>query len=479
MSRAPFLVGGAWREGSGTPLPAINPASGERYTDIGTAGPDDVDDAVAAAQAAQRDVSWSGLRPHERAALLHRIADRIGAQAEALALTQTRENGKPLAESRQQARSAAGIFRYFAAEIETFEAEVTPARGAYVSMTSYEPVGVVAAITPWNSPLTMDAQKVAPALAAGNAVILKPAELTPQTSLALGRLCLEAGLPPGVLNVLPGTGADTGAALVRHPGVRMISFTGGTETGRAIARIAADRMIPACFELGGKSPQVVFADADVDKALEGVLWGIFEAMGQSCVAGSRLFVQSALYRDFVSQLVERTRGLRVGPPEDPQTQVGPLASAQRVGHVEQIVARAREAGARVLCGGARPQGAQFAGGAYYLPTILDGLDNQSAICQQEVFGPVLCVLPFEDEEDLVAQANDSAYGLACGLWTADFARAWRVARRIEAGTVWINTYKQLSISTPFGGYKNSGLGREKGRQGLLPYMQVKSIYLGT
>jgi betaine-aldehyde dehydrogenase len=477
VQRIPFLVGGEWRTGSAPALPAINPASGELLGEVGAAGPDDVDAAVRAAQAAQP--AWAALRGHQRAALLQAIAARIEQHAEALALTQTRENGKPLAESRQQAKSAAGIFRYYAAEIETFAAEVTPPRGDYVSMTSYEPLGVVAAITPWNSPLTMDAQKAAPALAAGNAVILKPSELTPQTSLALGRLCLEAGLPPGLLNVLPGSGADTGAALVQHPGVRMISFTGGTATGRAIARVAAERMIPACFELGGKSPQIVFADADVERALEGVLWGIFEAMGQSCVAGSRLFVQQALYPRFVEALVAKTRALRLGPPEDPHTQVGPLASEQRVQHVDAIVQAACRDGAQLLCGGARPAGAQFGRGAYYLPTILAGMRNDAAVCQTEIFGPVLCVLPFADEEDLVAQANHSEFGLACGIWSADFARAWRVARRIEAGTVWINTYKQLSITTPFGGYKQSGLGREKGRQGLLPSLQAKSIYLAT
>jgi acyl-CoA reductase-like NAD-dependent aldehyde dehydrogenase len=344
-------------------------------------------------------------------------------------------------------------------------------------MTLYEPVGVVAAITPWNSPLTMEAQKIAPAIAAGNAVIVKPSEVTPTVALEVAKIALEAGLPPGILNVVSGRGG-VGAGLVKHPGVRMVSFTGGTETGRAIGRVGAERMIPVALELGGKSPNIIFADADLEKAVKGVIEGIFEGSGQSCVAGSRLFVQRSIRDEFLERLVKRTAELRVGLPTAPESQMGPLASFPHRENVERFVEDTRREGGVILVGGERPSGDALEKGAFYLPTIIDGLSNKARVCQQEIFGPVLCVLTFEDEADLIEQANDSAYGLACGIWTADYNRAWRVARAIEAGTVWINTYKQLSISTPFGGFKDSGIGREKGIQGMRLYQIAKSLYWG-
>ena len=332
--------------------------------------------------------------------------------------------------------------------------------------------------TPWNSPIASDAQKLAPALAAGNAVMLKPAQWTPLTALELGRICMEAGLPKGLLSVLPGPGGEVGDALVRHPDVRRVSFTGGTATGRSIARIAGEKLMPVSLELGGKSPTIVFADADFDHALNGVLFGIFSSNGQSCVAGSRLFVEAPVYHDFVCQLVQRAQALHVGQPDDPRTQVSPLIHPNHRDSVERYVALARQEGGRILCGGARPSGPDYDKGFFYLPTIIAGLGNGARVCQEEIFGPVLVVMPFRDEADLVAQANDSVYGLACGLWTRDYKKAWRLARRIDAGTVWINTYKQFSISTPFGGFRDSGLGREKGRLGIREYMQQKSLYWG-
>jgi len=355
---------------------------------------------------------------------------------------------------------------------------VTPARGNYLSMTRYEPYGVIAAITPWNSPLTMEAQKVAPALAAGNAVILKPSEVTSSPALELGRLALEAGLPPGILNVVTGTGAVAGKGLVEHPGVRMVSFTGGTASGRAIAIAAAQKLMPVALELGGKSPHIVFADADIDAAIEGVIGGIFEGSGQSCVAGSRLYVQASIAREFQEKLVARTARIKVDQPQAQGAQMGPIASFGHREKIEGMVQAARDEGAQVLIGGKRPQDQSLAGGAFYQPTILGGLKPDAMVVQEEIFGPVLCALTFEDEEDLIAQANNSVYGLASGVWTADYRKAWRVATRLEAGSVWINTYKQLSISTPFGGYKQSGLGREKGINGLRLYQQSKGIYFG-
>jgi len=388
-----------------------------------------------------------------------------------------RENGKVFAECLAQANAAAGVFRYFAAVCEVTGSEVTPPRGPYLSLVVHEPYGVVGALTPWNSPLTMEAQKVAPALAAGNAVILKPSETTPTTALELASTALEAGLPPGLLNVLPGRG-DVGAAVVAHPGVRMVSFTGGTATGRAIARAAAERLLPVTLELGGKSPHIVFGDADIDRAVEAVTEGIFEGGGQSCVAGARLFVERTVHDDVVDAVVARARALRVDLPDAPGAEMGPLASFPHRDRVEAAVSRAVTEGGSVLTGGVRPDADGLRAGAFFQPTVIAGLDNTSRTCQDEIFGPVLCVLPFDDEDDVIRQANDSVYGLACGLWTADYQRAWRVARAIDAGSVWINTYKQLSISTPFGGFKESGIGREKGMPGLRLYQQPKSVYLG-
>jgi acyl-CoA reductase-like NAD-dependent aldehyde dehydrogenase len=474
----PFLVGGERVQGEAGTVASVNPATGAVNYEVSAAGPADVDRCVAVATEASRQRAWRGLRPHERALILSRIADGMRSRSEELAAIQMRENGKVIAECRAQVASAAATFRYYAGVCETLGSEVTPARGDYLSLTLHEPMGVVAAITPWNSPLTMEAQKIAPALAAGNAVIVKPSEVTPTAALTVAAIALEAGLPPGILNVLTGTGRETGIPLVRHPGVRMVSFTGGTETGRAIATLAAGRLIPVALELGGKSPNIVFADADLPAAVEGVVGGIFEGSGQSCVAGSRLFVQRTVLGPMLDLLAARVRRLRVGMPEAEGVTMGPLASFPHREKVESYVASARAEGGEILVGGARPDEAALAGGAFYEPTVITGLTNAARACREEIFGPVLCVLPFDGEDDLIAQANDTAYGLACGIWTADYRRALRVAAAIEAGTIWVNTYKQLSIATPFGGFKDSGIGREKGLTGLRLYQQSKSLYLG-
>jgi betaine-aldehyde dehydrogenase len=345
-------------------------------------------------------------------------------------------------------------------------------------MTAYRPLGVVGAITPWNSPIASDAQKIAPALAAGNAVVLKPAEITPLVSLEVARIAQAAGLPDGLLSVLPGKGSVAGNAIVVHPLVKKVSFTGGTATGRALAHAAAENLMPVTLELGGKSPTVVFADADLDHARNGVLFGIFSSQGQSCIAGSRLFVQRSIYEPFVDALVAHAKRLRVGDPLDPRTHLGPLISMEHRANVERYVELARAEGGTVLCGGRRPDDPALEQGSFYEPTIVAGLTNRAAVCQEEIFGPVLVVMPFDDEADLIEQANDTVYGLACGLWTADYKRAWRVGRAIEAGTVWVNTYKQFSIATPFAGFKESGIGREKGRDGIRSYLQEQSIYWG-
>jgi betaine-aldehyde dehydrogenase len=472
----PMLIAGEWTQNEEDSFESINPANGSANFRVSVASAGHVDAAVCSGKEAVREKSWRTMLPHVRARILSRIADGIDAHSDELAALQMIENGKVKRECKAQVGSAAATYRYFAAVCETLGAEVTPSRGDYLSMTSYEPYGVVAAITPWNSPLTMEAQKVAPALAAGNAVILKPSEITSSAALLIGKIALEAGVPPGILNVLPGTGAITGAALVNHPDVRMVSFTGGTASGRAIAKVAAERLIPVALELGGKSPHIVFDDANLAAAVEGVVDGIFEGSGQSCVAGSRLFVQRGVLDQVVSALAARANNLRVALPDADGAQMGPLASFAQRNRIEEFISTARSEGGEIVCGGNRPDDSSLSSGAFYRPTIITGLTNQAKAVREEIFGPVLCVLPFDNEDDLISQANDTVFGLASGVWTADYQRAWRVARALEAGTVWINTYKQLSISTPFGGFKDSGIGREKGVTGVRLYQQTKGIY---
>lgn len=473
-----LLIAGRPVAGDGPPLEVVDPANGKLLGRVGTSSPAQVTAAVRAGAAALSQSCWPECPAHERALVLLRAADEIERQADHLAELQMRENGKTRKESRAQALAAAGIFRYYAAVCECSEESMPPARGEYFTMQVYEPVGVVAALTPWNSPLTMGAQKIAPALAAGNAVVLKAAETTSFVTLALAQCVIAAGLPEGLLSVVAG-GRDTAVALVEDPGIGLISFTGGTSTGQSIARGAAARLVPLILELGGKSPHIVFADADLEAAAKAVANGIFGGTGQSCVAGSRLFVEEAVAGEFRERLIKEAEALRLGPPTDPDSMLGPLASFAHRDRVEAFVTKAVEAGGEILFGGRRPEGSEFAEGAYFQPTIIGGVDNTADIAQEEIFGPVLCFMTFENEDALISAANDSVYGLAAGIWTEDYRRAWRVARALEAGTVWINTYKQLSIATPFGGFKLSGLGREKGMQGMRAYQQMKSLYWAT
>jgi betaine-aldehyde dehydrogenase len=473
-----FIVGGERRHGRGQGFIVTNPATGQQNYKVSSATSADVDECVAVARQASREPAWTRMRPHERAKLLFAISDGMIKNSERLADAQMRENGKVLPECRAQVASAAATFRYYGAVCETLPSELTPPRGNYLSITTYEPHGVVAAVTPWNSPLTMEAQKIAPAIAAGNAVIVKPSEVTPSAALEVAGIALDAGLPPGILNVLTGTGSETGVPLINHRDVRMISFTGGVGAGRAIGHVAAERLVPVVLELGGKSPNIVFQDADIETALDGVAGGIFEGSGQSCVAGSRMFVQRSILARAIDGLRRRADGIRIGLPTDPLSRMGPIATFQHRERIEDFVASARAEGGEIVAGGRRPTDESLQAGAFYRPTVISGLSNTARACREEIFGPVLCILPFDDEDDLIAQANDSAFGLACGVWTADYRKALRVASGIQAGTIWVNTYKQLSISTPFGGFKESGVGREKGIAGMRLYQQSKSIYLG-
>ena len=469
-----FFIAGQWTTGTGKPFTTINPATGEEIATIGGASEADINTAVTGAIKALNSADWCDLKPHARAKILYQIGELIDEDADNLSQIQTSDNGKTIRESRNQIASAADCFRYYAGICETLEDTVTPSRGDYLSIAVSEPIGVVGLITPWNSPALLEANKLAPALAAGNCVILKPSEVTSLIALEYARISEKAGLPRGVLSVITGA-SDIGRLIVEHPAIGMISFTGGPIAGKRIAASAGALLKPVVLELGGKSPNIVFADADFKDAVSGVASGIFSGSGQSCVAGSRVLIQRSIFESFVTALVEHAKSLVMGPPEAPATELGPLANFQHRDLVHSLVVQAREQGAELLCGGEIPQTAEFASGAYYPATVISNVSNQSSICQEEVFGPVVTVLPFEDEEDLLDQANDSAYGLASGIWTNNIKRARRIARKLQAGTVWINTYKQQSISTPFGGYKESGLGREKGTQGIRIYMQTKAI----
>lgn len=474
----PINIAGEKRLGGGDEFASLYPATGEVVARLRAPSLADVDEAIVRADHAFRTSGWAQRKPHERAAVLYRVAALIRERAEPLAQRQRLDNGKPINETRNLVASAAATFQFFASACETLEETITPSRGDFMTMSVYEAMGVVAAITPWNSPIASEAQKVAPALAAGNAVVIKPAEATPLLALELAAICEEAGVPKGMLSVLPGRGSIIGDAITKHPLIKRVSFTGGTTTGKHIAHIAADKMMPVSLELGGKSATMVMDDADLDHAVNGVLYGIFSSSGEACIAGSRLFVARALYAEFMQRLSDKTAQLRVGDPADERTHMGPLITAKHRESIERYVELGLSEGATLRTGGARPQGAQYACGNYYMPTILEGLTNSAQLCQEEIFGPVLVAMPFDTEEDLIAQANDSLYALAAGIWTRDYKRAWRLGRAVQAGTVWINTYKQFSISTPFGGWKDSGLGREKGRLGILQYMEQKSLYWG-
>lgn len=474
-----IYIAGEWRLGRGDTIQSLFPADQSVNAEISTASLDDVNEAIEKADLAWRKAEWRNSMPHERARILYKVADIIEARVDELSKLQTRDNGKPLAETRVLTLSAAATARYVAAACETLNNELTTQRAPdFMTMSVHEPVGIVAAITPWNSPIASEVQKLAPALAGGNAVILKPAEVTSLIALELAKIFEEAGLPKGLLSVLVGRGSVIGDAIVKHPLVRKISFTGGTSTGRHLAHIAADKLITTSLELGGKSPTIVMQDADIELAAKGVAYGIFSSAGQACIAGSRLFVHSSIYDQFLTRLVEITKGLRAGHPETAGVHLGSLINPKHLASVDAYVQLAKKEGGQVLVGGQALTDGELAKGSFYLPTIITGLDNSAQTCQEEIFGPVLVVMRYDDEADLIAQANDSCFGLAAGIWTENYRKAWQLARALEVGTVWINTYKKFSISAPFGGFKESGIGREKGRLGILAYMQQKSIYMG-
>ena len=458
-------------------ITSINPADGSIAGTVKVTSQAQVLQAIDIAEKTHAKGDWRKLPAHERAAVMRTIADLLLSDKERLATLQMRENGKPIVECRRIVDNAAGAWVYYASVLETLETEVTPTRGNYMSHTILEPYGIVVAITPWNSPLMIESYKIAPALAAGNCVLLKPSEETPQTSLELLRIAEQAGLPKGTLAIIQGTGADVGPVLTEDPRVKMITFTGGTATGRSIAQIAAKRLIPCTLELGGKSPQIILADANFDLAVQGVVRGICGAAGQSCTAGSRLLVDARIYDQFIECVKKEMSEIKVGLPDLETTKMGPMASFGHRDKVAKYVDLARKEGAKVETGGFIP-GGDLADGAFYTPTLLTDVNNTDTVWNEEIFGPVLCARPFDNMETLKQDANCGEYGLAAGIWTTNFQKAWEIGRSIEAGTIWINTYEQSSISTPFGGFKQSGIGREKGAQCLRIYSQTKSFYWG-
>lgn len=456
----------------------ISPFDGAIWAQAPCASVNQVDLAVKAARQAFEDPQWSRALPAQRAQLLRNLAACIERHAEKLAQIQVRENGKLISEIHGQTLGLAKYCYYFAGIAETLGGETIPLSVPdMLNFTIREPVGVVAAITPWNSPLALLMWKMAPALATGNTLVVKPSEVTPVSTLILADLVQEAGFPAGVFNVVTGYG-DVGEALVAHPDIDKIAFTGSTQVGRKIAEKAGAKLINSTLELGGKSANIVFSDSDVEDAVNGVLAGIFAATGQTCLAGSRALIQHEIYDRFVARLIEKTNSIVVGDPSEMKTEMGTIACRAQFEKVLQYINIARQEGATLLTGGNKPAFARENDHALFVePTIFGDVDNSMKIAQEEVFGPILCLIKFKTEDDAVSIANDTRFGLAAGIWTKDLKRAHSVAARLKTGTVWINTYRKTNYASPFGGYKDSGLGRENGVESAKAYTEVKSIWV--
>jgi aldehyde dehydrogenase (NAD+) len=479
MKKHRMLADGAWVEAAaGDWLESINPFTAQPWALIPRGRQADVDRAVAAAKKAFYGKDWRGLTASARGALLRRLADLLAIEAEQLAEIESTDNGKLLSEMRAQLHYAPKWFHYFAGLADKIEGRVLPSdRPGFFNFTREEPLGVVAAITPWNSPLLLAAWKLAPALAAGNTVVLKPSEHSSVSALAFGELFEKAGFPPGVINIVTGLGNEAGEPLITHPDVAKVAFTGGDRTGQAVYEQAARGIKRVTLELGGKSANIVFDDADLDQAVNGVVAGIFAATGQTCIAGSRALIHRPIYDAFVERLIALARSARMGNPLDLSTQVGPITTRPQYEKVLEYMRVAKGEGAVCLLGGGAAQRPECGTGWFVEPTVFAGVRPDMRIANEEVFGPLLALIPFDDEEEAIRIANSTIYGLAAGVWTSSIRRALVMSERLEAGTVWVNCYRVTSYMTPFGGFKRSGFGREGGMEAIREYLQTKSVWI--
>jgi len=467
------FIDGQWvPAASGKTFETIDPATEEVIAQVAEGDAKDVDAAAKAARRALEEGPWSKMDARDRGACLHRLADLIEEELDDLAALESLDNGKPI----QDAKGAdlplvIDCLRYYAGYADKIHGQTIPVRGNYFTYTRKEPVGVVGQIIPWNFPMLMTAWKWGPALAAGCTVVMKPAEQTPLTCLRMARLAQKAGIPDGVINVVPGFGPTAGGAVVKHPGIDKVAFTGEYKTAQVIMRDAADSLKRLTFELGGKSPNVVFADADLDAAIAGTHFGLYFNQGQCCCAGSRLFVQESIHDEFVQRIVDMNEKRKIGPGLDPETEQGPQVDKAQFDKIMQYVDIGKQEGAKCVQGGRRVGDR----GYFIEPTVFDNVTDDMRIAQEEIFGPVMSVLPFKDTDEIIERANNTFYGLAAAVWTRDIAKAHRYAAKVKAGTVWVNCYDVFDAAAPFGGYKMSGMGRELGEEGLKPYLETKTV----